>query len=186
MKKIILLSVFMLLLVGCNKISNATNWELQDFSFTDQSGNKFGKSNLEGKVWIADFVFTKCTTVCPPMTANLVKLQKMVKEKGLDVEFVSFSVDPAVDSPDALVSYAKQYNATMDNWHLLTGYTQAEIEKFAMDNFKTIVKKPRDGDQVIHGTDFFLVDRAGTVVKSYSAYQDVPFEEMLNNIKSVQ
>lgn len=65
----------------------------------------FSKSDLKGKVWIADFIFTSCETVCLPMTSNMTKLQQQLKDEGItDVEFVSFSVDPEIDKPDVLKS----------------------------------------------------------------------------------
>lgn len=107
--KRMLLLLSIVLLAACGKtIPDAKNWPVDDFTFTDQNGQSFGLSDLKGKVWVADFIFTNCETVCPPMTANMAKLQDMVKEEGLDVEFVSFSVDPEVDTPEKLKEYAKK------------------------------------------------------------------------------
>ena len=79
----------------------------------------------------------------------------MAKDEGLDVRFVSFSVDPEVDTPQKMKDYATKFGADFSNWDFLTGYKQAEIEKFALDQFKMIVKKPQEDPQVIHGTYFF-------------------------------
>lgn len=182
-----LLLLSIVLLAACGKtIPDAKNWPVDDFTFTDQNGQSFGLSDLKGKVWVADFIFTNCETVCPPMTANMAKLQDMVKEEGLDVEFVSFSVDPEVDTPEKLKEYAKKFNADLSNWHFLTGYSQEEIETFARKNFKAIVQKPKQGDQVIHGTDFYLVDQQGKIVKYYSGISNVPYEEIIKHIKALQ
>jgi protein SCO1 len=176
-----------ILLSGCgNKIPDAKNWPLADFTFTDQNGQPFGLADLKGKVWVADFIFTNCETVCPPMTANMAKLQDMAKAEGLDVEFVSFSVDPENDKPETLKQYVEKFDADLSNWHLLTGYSQEEIEEFAKKNFKTIVKKPEQNDQVIHGTDFYLIDREGNIVKYYSGLNNTPYEEILKHIKALQ
>ena len=78
--------------------------EIVPFSYTDQNGQPFGTDELEGKVWIADFVFTKCQTVCPPMTLEMADLQKKFEDEGIQAEFVSFTVDPTIDSPEALKS----------------------------------------------------------------------------------
>lgn len=182
-----LLLLSIVLLAACGKtIPDAKNWPVDDFTFTDQNGQSFGLSDLKGKVWVADFIFTNCETVCPPMTANMAKLQDMVKEEGLDVEFVSFSVDPENDNPEILKQYAKKFNADLSNWHFLTGYSQEEIETFARKNFKAIVQKPKQGDQVIHGTDFYLVDQQGKIVKYYSGISNVPYEEIIKHIKALQ
>jgi protein SCO1 len=184
-RMIVLLAV--VLLAACGKtIPDAKNWPIDDFTFTDQNGEPFGLNDLKGKIWVSDFIFTNCETVCPPMTAHMAKLQKMAKEKGLDVEFVSFSVDPEVDTPEKLKEYVKKFDGDLANWHLLTGYSQQEIEQFAEKNFKTIVQKPKNQDQVIHGTNFYLVDQNGTIVQTYSGAQDVPYEQILEHIEILQ
>lgn len=180
-------SILLLSACGQKKIENAVNWPINDFTFTDQSNKPFGLKDLKGKVWISDFIFTSCTDVCPPMTANMVKLQEMVKEKGLkNVEFVSFSVDPSVDSPQALQNFAEKFGADTKNWTFLTGYSQESIENFALKNYKALVKKPQTGDQVIHGIDFYLVGPDGKIKKSYQGVKDVPFDEIINDIKILQ
>ncbi|WP_210365072.1 SCO family protein [Bacillus sp. REN3] len=191
MKKVylfLLIGVSILLASGCgNKIEGAKNYPIEEFKFTSHEGKQFGTKDLEGKIWIADFVFTNCADVCPPMTANMLKLQDKVKEEGLkDVEFVSFSVDPEVDDPETLAAYGKQFNVDFANWTFLTGYSQEDIETFAKENFKTIVKKPQEGDQVIHGTDFYLVDQDSKMVKYYTGLKEVPFDEIIKDIKALQ
>lgn len=172
-----------LLLAGCgNGIKDPLNWEIEDFTFTNQANEKFGLADLEGKVWLADFVFTNCTTVCLPMTSNMVELQQQFKEEGLDINIVSFSVDPQVDKPEVLKSYAENYGADFASWNLLTGYTPEKIDKFAMANFRTIARKPEDGDQVLHGTEFYLVDKDGVVMKSYNGVNPA-VEDIISDAK---
>ncbi|MDP4083556.1 MAG: SCO family protein [Bacillota bacterium] len=184
-----LLLISSVLISGCvqNGIKNALNWQIKDFKVTNQDNKPFGMKNLKGKIWISDFVFTKCTDICPPMTANMTKLQNRIKAEGLkNVELVSFSVDPTVDSPAKLHSFAKQYGADLKNWAFLTGYSQKFIENFALKNYKTLVKKPDQGDQVIHGIDFYLVGPDGKIKKSYNGYDKTPFDEIINDIKTLQ
>ncbi|MGE7878552.1 SCO family protein [Peribacillus muralis] len=179
----------LLLLTACgsNGVPDAKNWDLEDFSYIDQDGKPFSKSDLKGKVWVADFIFTSCETVCPPMTSNMSKLQQQLKDEGVeDVEFVSFSVDPEIDKPEVMKKYGNQFNVDYRNWHFLTGYGQEEIEQFALDNFKTLVKKPEKEDQVIHGTSFFLMDPEGKIIRDYTGLQDIPFEDIIKHIKILQ
>jgi protein SCO1 len=181
--------VSMLLIAGCGKkeIENAVNWPMKDFTATSQENETIGLKDLKGKVWISDFIFTSCADVCPPMTANMAKLQKKVKDEGLtNVEFVSFSVDPTVDTPEALKNYATQFGADLKNWTLLTGYSQEFIEQYALKNYKALVKKPQEGNQVIHGTSLYLVDQKGNIKKSYNGFKNVPYEEIISDIKSLQ
>lgn len=183
------IGLFTIILAACGQsgIENALNYDVGDFNFTNQDNQAVGLSDLEGKVWIADFIFTSCETVCPPMTYNMSQLQDKVKEEGIEnVEFVSFSVDPTVDSPEALKDFANNYEIDFSNWHFLTGYTQEEIESFAVDSFKSLVKKPKNDDQVIHQTSIYLVDQNGVVMKDYDGVSDVPYEEIIADIKKIQ
>lgn len=183
MKKLLFVCIISLFLAGCGQeIVDPLNWELNSFSAIDEEGNDIELKDLKEKVWIADFVFTNCVSVCPPMTANMTELQGILKKEGLEVELVSFSVDPNYDTPDVLTEYLVEYEAESSNWTLLTGYTQEYIEEYALKNFKTIVKKPAEGDQVIHGTAFYLVSRDGIVIKDYDGV-NAPFEEIIQDVK---
>ncbi|WP_063253090.1 SCO family protein [Neobacillus niacini] len=183
----LIIGLFVLSACGQKGIVNALDYPVNDFSAVTEENKPFEKKNLDGKIWIADFIFTNCADVCPPMTANMTKLQKMVTDEDLkNVEFVSFSVDPTVDTPEKLTAYAKNFGLKTDNWTFLTGYTQEFIESYARETFKTLVKKPQEGDQVIHQTYFFLVGPDEKVKKIYDGYKEVPYDEMISDIKSLQ
>ncbi|WP_449536628.1 SCO family protein [Ferdinandcohnia sp. Marseille-Q9671] len=191
MKKVYLSFVLgvILILAACGNndgIKDPLNYEVSDFTYTNQEGEPFGLKDLEGKVWVANMIFTNCDTVCPPMTAHMAKLQGMAKEEELDVEFVSFSVDPEVDTPELLKEYAAGFDADLSNWNLLTGYTLEEMEKFAKDSFAALVAKPEGQDQVMHGIKFYLVDQNGTVLKDYNGVENTPYEEIIEDIKKIQ
>jgi protein SCO1 len=190
--KIKLIAVVMaavgILLAGCSNsdFQAETDYEIADFNYTNQQNEKVSLKDLEGKVWIADFIFTNCETVCPPMTFNLTKLQKELKEAGVeDYMIVSFSVDPENDTPQALKEYISGYEADTGKWELLTGYKFDEIKDFAEHSFKTIVAKDPNSDQVIHQTSFFLVNQEGVVVKNYSGNSDVPYDEITSDMKTL-
>lgn len=178
----------MLLLSACGKgeIKDAKNWPVPEFTFTDQNNKSFGLADLKGKVWVADFIYTACPDICQPMTFNMSKLQDMAKKEEIDnIEFVSFSIDPTVDKPEVLSDYSKLFNADLKNWHFLTGYEQKDIEAFAK-GFKTIAQKPENSDIVIHQSYFYLVNQEGKIQKLYSGDKEVPFEEIIEDIKTLQ
>lgn len=184
---IIVMVVLLLSACGQKGIENPLDYPVNDFSAVTEENKPFEKKNLDGKIWLADFIFTNCADVCPPMTANMTKLQKMVNEEELkNVEFVSFSVDPTVDTPEKLKAYSKNYGLNSDNWTFLTGYSQEYIETYARETFKTLVKKPQEGDQVIHQTYFYLVAPDGKIKKAYSGFDEVPYDEIINDIKALQ
>ncbi|MFJ7934684.1 SCO family protein [Sporosarcina sp. NPDC096371] len=174
-----------LLLSACSNKSLAGK-PLTSFSFTDQNGQAFGTDELINTVWVANFVFTQCDTVCLPMMSETAAIQQQLKEQGLHAEFVSFSVDPAVDSPEVIKEYIGQYTDDESNWHMLTGYSQKEIETFARDTFKTIVIKPESSQQVLHGTNFYLVDQQGKIINEYNYIDSSYAEELIKDIEGLQ
>ncbi|MBM7602846.1 protein SCO1/2 [Metabacillus crassostreae] len=185
MKKTLLLLIFCcLLLSACNGNKEAA-FQMEPFTYTDQNGQSFGSENLKGKVWIADFIFTNCDTVCPPMTASMAALQKELTNQNLDVELVSFSVDPTIDTPEVLKKFMDKFTTNSSNWHMLTGYKQAEIEAFAREEFQTLIQKPSSSDQVIHSTSFYLINQHGEVVNSFG-FQQSHFGEMIAEIKKLK
>ncbi|MGF2615812.1 SCO family protein [Rossellomorea vietnamensis] len=162
------------------------NWKVQDFSYTNQNNETVSLEDLKGKVWLAAFIFTNCDTVCPPMTYNMTLLQEELQEKGIeDYQIVSFSVDPEVDTPEALSEYISKYDADTSKWDLVTGYSQDHISKFAEKSFKSLVADDPNSDQVVHQTSFYLVNQEGRTVKSYSGYEDVPFDQIALDMEAL-
>ncbi|MBM7692541.1 protein SCO1/2 [Peribacillus deserti] len=181
---ILLLTTFLLASCGPKEVPNARNWPVGDFKAVDQENKEFTRKDLKGKIWVANFIFTNCTTVCPPMTANMAKLQQeLKKEKLTDVQLVSFSIDPEIDSPQVMKTYGQKFNADHENWHFITGYSQSFIEKFSADSFHMLVKKPQNEDQVIHGTEFALVNEEGKVIQMYKGNTDFPLETIIEHVK---
>lgn len=177
--------VLLLVLTGCGEPLEKGK-QLRDFTFTDQNGQAFGNEQTKGTPWIADFVFTNCTTICPALTSEMAQLQELVKAQGIDVSFVSFSVDPEVDDPATLKNYIAKFTDDESNWHLLTGYSQKEIEAFAREEFQTFVLKHESASQVVHGTNFYLIDADGYIRKEYNFSNESYKEELLAHIKRLK
>lgn len=183
-----LIGATILILSACGQkspIENPLNYEVQSFEYTNQDNEQVSLEDLKGTVWVADFIFTSCDTVCPPMTAHMTELQQKLENEGLNTRIVSFSVDPKTDTPDKLKEFAEPYSISFENWDFLTGYSQKEIEEFAKESFKTIVQKPESTEQVIHGTYFYLIDQNGTVLKDYNGVENPPYDQMITDIKAI-
>lgn len=181
---LILSGLFIILLMACSsqqQIDNRLNNEILNFEYTNQDGDMISLADLKGKVWIANFIFTNCDTVCPISTANMAYLQQEVKNRNLDLSFVSFTVDPMNDSPEKLREYGESYGADFASWSFLTGYELEHIRNFAEKSFRTIVQLDPNNDQVIHGTQFFLVDQEGVLVRYYSGLKDVPIDDIIRD-----
>ncbi|MEC1902812.1 SCO family protein [Bacillus atrophaeus] len=186
--KCVTAAVFLLMLCACGgqQIKDPLNYEIEPFSFKNQDGKTVSLDRLKGEVWLADFIFTNCETVCPPMTAHMTDLQKKLKAEDADVRIVSFSVDPENDTSKELKKFAANYPMSFDNWDFLTGYSQSEIEAFALNSFKSIVKKPEGEDQVIHQTSFYLVGPDGKVLKDYNGVENTPYEDIIADVKAAE
>lgn len=155
--------------------------QVPSFSLTDQSGQVFKSEGLSGKVWIADFIFTRCSGPCPMMSYHLERIQqKLLNEDA--IRLVSFSVDPEWDSPEVLHQYAAGFQAKTGKWFFLTG-DQAVIYPLSMQHFKLGVGRevtPEDDlkHAVMHSTRFVLVDQKGAI----RGYYDSADETALNRL----
>jgi cytochrome oxidase Cu insertion factor (SCO1/SenC/PrrC family) len=130
-----------------------------DFSLTERGGRAVTAADLAGKVWVASFVFTRCTGPCPSVTATVANLQNDVGNEP-DVRLVTFTVDPEHDDPGELQKYADNFRAG-DHWMFLTG-PEKEIDRLLIENFHVGVDRPR-GKELTHSTKLALVDRRGHV-----------------------
>lgn len=177
-----------LFLVACGKEEIETNMseKVADFTFTTQDNENLSLDDLKGEWWVADFIFTNCTTVCLPMTSNMAELQSMIKNEGLNVQLISFSVDPDHDSPEVLKEYAEEYGADLSNWSFITGYDFETIKEFSIQSFRSLVQEPPPGDdQVTHGTGFFLVNPDGEIIKKYDGVDPAEMDVIINDLKVV-
>ena len=130
------------------------------FRLTNQANQPFGSAQLNGKIWIADFVFTSCPGPCPMISSRMAELQRPLE--GSDVQLVSFTVDPETDNPQVLRQYAEKLNAHPDRWNFLTG-AKAEIYDLTQNGFKLAVADGEDSNAPIHNTRAVLVDRRGLI-----------------------
>lgn len=133
---------------------------LPSFALTDQTGASFGSEQLKGKIWVANFIFTRCPTICPTFTRKMATVQERTKELGDAVHLVSFSVDPDYDTPAVLAAYAEKHRANPRRWTFLTGSAEA-IRTTVVDGLKISMGREGPADDfasIFHGTHFVLVD----------------------------
>ncbi len=137
-----------------------------DFTFEKQDGTSFGLSDLKGKVWIADFVFTQCQGPCPVMTSGMKALQQSLADVP-DLALVTFTVDPLNDTVPVLAEYAKASGADPKRWHFLRG-TLKDTIKVSAEGFQ--LGHPEN--PLEHSKRFALVDRAGIIRATYLSDDD--------------
>ena len=139
---------------------------LPAFTFTDQASRPYGTRELEGKVWVADFIFTACQEACPLLSQRMQELARRTKHLGPDFHLVSISVDPERDTPARLAGYAARYGANPLRWSFLTGTADA-LEAAVTGGFKVGMGReavtPDGGGptffEIFHGENLVLVDR---------------------------
>ncbi|WP_404427222.1 SCO family protein [Ureibacillus chungkukjangi] len=181
--------VLLFLLSGCStaKFEAEHDFKVMDFDYTNQKNEQVSLASLKGIPWLAMFIYTRCDTVCPPMTSNMMDVHAAIENEGIqNYKIVGFSVDPAYDTPEVLDNYLSYYPVENESkWELLTGYEQTEISQFALQSFNTVAKKLTGSDDVIHDIKYFLVDSNGTVVKSYDGYSNVPTQDIVSDLKKL-
>jgi protein SCO1 len=149
-------------------------WPVPAYRLVDQDGRTRTPEELRGSVWIADFIFTSCKSICPVLSAKMVQVQRAIPDPRL--KFVSFSVDPERDTPEALRAYAKRWAPDETRWTLLanTPASLAELSK----GMKTFVERQPDPDATVHTSELFLIDGKGNVRGLYPTDGD-SFDELV-------
>jgi len=152
--------------------------DLPAFSLVAEDGKPFGKDDLLGRVWIADFVFTSCADACPRLQAKMKKIQDRLvpPEQGGNIALLSISVDPERDTPEKLRRYGEIFGARAGLWRSLTG-EQREVERTVVRGFHTaMARMPVPGAdphvaafEIMHGERLVLVDRLGRIRGYYDA-----------------
>ena len=132
------------------------------FSFTNQDGKTITNEDYLGKVYVVEFFFTTCPTICPIMNRNLVEVQnKFINFK--DFGLASFTITPDVDTPAVLKAYAEKYGISNPNWNLMTGNEDA-IYKLANEGFNLYTAKNEDVEGGFeHSGNFALIDKEGFI-----------------------
>ena len=132
------------------------------FELIDQNGDTITNQDYLGKVYVAEFFFTTCPTICPIMNKNLVEVQNELNEDE-DFGIASFSIDPTHDTPEVLKEYAESYEITNPNWHLLTG-EKDDIYQLANGGFNLYAGEDSDvPGGFAHQGMFALVDKEGYI-----------------------
>ncbi|MDH5670809.1 MAG: SCO family protein [Myxococcales bacterium] len=189
-----LFSLVLLLGLGAGPISGCRKTEplpeiarVPVFALRDQDGETLTAKQLYGKVWVANFIFTSCPDVCPLLTGKMRTVRTKLAKDREQLRFVSFSVDPAHDTPEVLQAYAREHGVDQPDWRFLTGPLD-EIREVVVGGFKqslqdspaeqgtaegkTPGKTPDQAANIMHGSHFVLVDKKLQIRGFYSSDQD--------------
>ena len=137
--------------------------KIPNFTYLNQDSIQITSSAMKGKVWIADFFFTSCPSICPKMTSQMKRLAILTKDLDKHIQFISFSINPTYDGPSKLRAYRKHYGITTKNWQFLTGDEEA-THALGVDYFQVFANKDiESAGGYAHSPAFVLVDKEGYV-----------------------
>jgi protein SCO1/2 len=156
--------------------------KIKNFVFTNQDGLPFGSDNLNGKIHIANFMFTSCTNICPIMTTNMTEVEKMF-ENNQNIQLVSFTVTPWIDNPDLLKRYKQEFTMNSSNWNFLTG-NKSDIYRLARKSYfaEEEIGFTKDSTDFLHTEHFLLVDKAMRIRGIYNGTLRLEMQQLIKDI----
>jgi protein SCO1/2 len=162
-----------------------------DFTLTERSGQPVRRADLAAQPWIANFVFTRCSGMCPALSSRMADLRHRVADAGLRARFVSFSVDPTHDTPEVLREYAPRVGAAGDDWLFLTGTRDALYDLIGTGFRLSVAERPASeveaegGELIAHSDRFVLVDGAGQIRGYYHGLDAGMPAEMVRDLAAL-
>lgn len=163
----------------------AKDHRIADFKFINQNRKVITQEDYKNKIYVADFFFTTCKTICPKMTNNMAWLQEKLKDNP-KVMFLSHSVTPEIDSVEVLKNYAKQKGVLDHKWNLVTG-DKKEIYYMARKSYLAVkTGKPEELYDMVHTENFVLVDSKKRVRGFYDGTNlDEPTKKGIKNVSQL-
>ncbi|KAA3623621.1 MAG: SCO family protein [Flavobacterium sp.] len=154
---------------------------IADFSLTNQNGEQITQKDYEGKIYVADFFFTTCQTICPVMTDHMAAIQKELQNDN-EVLLLSHTVTPEIDSVPQLKKYALEKGVDDHKWNLVTG-SKKEIYNLARKSYLAAKDLPYSEYDLIHTENFVLVDKKRRIRGFYDGTNPDDIERLLEDIE---
>ena len=155
------------------------------FHFLNEDSIRISSKDLKGKIWVADFFFTTCSTICPKMTTQMKRLNAMTSDLNDQVQFISFTINPRYDQPSVLKQYKKHHGITATNWTFLTG-DEAETHRLGIEDFRIFAgQDDLSEDGYAHSEAFTLVDKEGFVRGVYNIADPKQVDQLEKDIRKL-
>ena len=169
-----------------SEVESKIKHTIADFSFLDQDSTLISQKAIEGKIHIANFIFTTCGSICPKMTTNLKIVNDSLKSHS-DIVLLSYSVTPWIDSPTVLKKYKAKNEITNPNWHFLTG-SKNDIYKLARTSYfaEEDIGFSKDSNEFLHTEHFILVDKNKRIRGIYNGTLALEMQQMVDDIKTLE
>lgn len=166
-------------------IPDTVYYTIPKFSFTNQDGKEVSHRDYQGKVFVADFFFTTCPSICPMLSSQMSRLQALTKKESLegDVMFLSHTVDPVHDLPDTLKKYGTELGADFSNWNFVTG--SAEEIYWQAENGYMLTAFPSDSADggFFHTDKIALIDREMHIRGLYDGTSTKEVDKLFEDLK---
>jgi protein SCO1/2 len=156
------------------------------FRLLERNGETVSSFDLVGRVWVANFIFTRCSGPCPLLSQHMARLQNLFSDAE-DFRLVSFSVDPAFDTPSILRAYGDRYGADPGRWFFLSG-DSATVHDVVVNGFRIAVEgsdPPHPSNQLLHSVRLVLVDRDGSQRGHYDGTREADVRRLEQDIRSL-
>lgn len=170
-------------LVDRSLLNTSKNHTVADFKLINQNGKIITQEDYKNKIYVVDFFFTRCTSICPIMTNNLVKVQDEFINNNNEIMFLSLSVTPEIDSIAILRTYADNKGIIDSKWNITTG-NKKHIYELARKSYFAVVEQGDGGLQdFIHTPNFILVDTKKQIRGIYDGTDAIEIQRLINDIK---
>ena len=170
-------------ILGQKRIENGDTLyhRISDFSFLNQDSNLVTQEWVEGKIYVSDFFFTSCPTICPKMSQQMLRLQETFADQA-EVLLISHSIDPYYDTPQVLEKYANKIGVDTDKWQLLTGSFK-DITHISDEYLVSVVKDSTVAGGYIHGGHFILLDGQRRIRGYYDGTEATQVDNLMEDIE---
>ena len=167
--------------VNGKEITDTVYHQIGSFSFTDQDGKEVTEKSFAEKIYVADFIFTTCPSICPAMSVQMARVYE--KYKGNDmVMFLSHSIDPEHDTPEVLKEYAARYGVKGNQWRFVTG-DKKEIFDMGLKHYMVSAKEdPTAAGGLLHSGAFILVDKNKHIRGVYDGTNEEKVNQLIKDI----
>jgi protein SCO1/2 len=155
------------------------------FQFVDQDSNVVTNELFKGKIYVADFFFTSCRTICPIMKTQMVRVYEATREMP-DVLILSHTIDPEYDSVALLRQFAERLGAESKRWHFVTGVKDSIYKIAQTSYFATAMEDKSEPDGFIHSGAFLLIDRKGRIRGKYDGTKEEDVNRLIIDIKRLR
>ena len=199
MSRIVLVSLVLALISGCAKkqaplpifgqrevVNNDTVYHtIAKYEFVDQDGKKVTNETYADKIYVSDFFFTSCRTICPIMKTQMLRVYEATAEMD-DVAILSHTIDPEYDTVELLHDFANRLGVSSDRWHFVTGVKDSIYKLAQTSYFATAMEDKSEPDGFIHSGAFLLIDKKQRIRGKYDGTKEDDVNRLIVDIKRLR